>query len=276
MKDFYDSLIEKSNFCAKIVENAVNFAKKVDLESFEHLFFETQECTVENHGVLYFEDSFYPYEFYEQIKKLDTPCEKTALYLYVLLSEKSFKLFKQRGLCEKIFFDTLRTVADEAKEYNCATEDDGLFNYHLLANNIRGSILRLGEFEYQYGIHKNSRTIFIHVPSGADLTKEKRVYSYTLARQYYGDYPIIADSWLLYPENKKMLSADSRIIDFANDFEVISINETTDYRELFHIFGRIGDFSYENLPKNTSLQKAYAERIKNSLPAGSGVGILKI
>ena len=72
-----------------------------------------------------------------------------------------------------------------------------------------------------------------------------------------------------------MLSKDSRILDFMNDFDIVSSSETYDYSETFHIFGRLTDFSYENLPKNTSLQRAYAEWIKNGHPIGSGVGILK-
>ena len=35
------------------------------------------------------------------------------------------------------------------------------------------------------------------------------------------------------------------------------------------------DFSYENLPQNTSLPKAYAERVKRKMPIGVGVGVLK-
>ena len=72
-----------------------------------------------------------------------------------------------------------------------------------------------------------------------------------------------------------MLSSESNIVDFMNDFDIVSFEDTTDYKEAFHVFGRLSDFSYDNLPKNTSLQKAYAERIKSGLPIGSGVGILK-
>ena len=108
-----------------------------------------------------------------------------------------------------------------------------------------------------------------------DLTKEKRLHSYSLARIYFGNLPVVADSWLLYPKHKKMLSEDSNIVDFINDFDIVSTSETTDYSELFHVFGRLQDFSYENLPKNTSLQIAYAERVKNNLPVGSATGVLK-
>ena len=99
--------------------------------------------------------------------------------------------------------------------------------------------------------------------------------SYNLARKYFGSYPIIGDSWLLYPENKKMLPENSNIVHFIDDFNIVSVNETRDYSELFHVFGRISDYSYQNLPQDTSLQRAYAERIKKNLPVGSGIGILK-
>ena len=135
--------------------------------------------------------------------------------------------------------------------------------------------MRLSGFEYQLGHFEDKKAIILHLPENADLSRDNRLESYSLARQYFGNYPIIADSWLLYGEHKKMLSQDSRILDFFDDFDIISQSETHDYSELFHVFGRLSDYSYENLPKETSLQRAYAERVKKGLPIGSGVGVLR-
>ncbi|MBQ7399324.1 MAG: hypothetical protein IJW06_02525 [Clostridia bacterium] len=275
MTDFYAQLVEKSGFDEALIRHALDYAKRIDMSEFSRLFFDMSGVSVEKTGVLCFDEAFYPYEFYKKLKTTDLPLETSALYVYIALLPKSFEDFSSR-ICEKdIFFDTAKRIAEGAKEYFAHNGIFGLYDYHFLANHVRGSILRLGEFEYQYGIFEGKRAIFLHLSDGADLSKESRLVSYRLARKYFGNYPIIGDSWLLYTENKKMLSEDSKILDFMNDFDVVSTYETTDYSELFHIFGRISDYSYENLPKNTSLQKAYAERVKNGLPIGSGVGVLR-
>ncbi len=279
MTDFYAQLVEKSGFDEALVRRALEFAKNIDMANLSRLFFDTEPFSVERTGVLYFEEAFYPFEFYAEI--LSYCAEKNLspkeifLYIYILLLEDSYEDFSLRTGAPELFFNTVKKIAQGVGEYYSQHGKFGLYEYRFLANHVRGNIIRLGEFEYQYGHFEGKRCIVLHLPEGADLSKDKRLESYRLARQYFGAYDIIADSWLLYEEHKKMLSEDSRIVDFMNDFDIISTYETTDYTELFHIFGRLSDFSYENLPKTTTLQKAYAKRVKNKLPIGSGVGILR-
>ena len=275
MTDFYSKLIEKSGFDEALISHALDFAKRINISEFSHLFFDTEPFSVENTGVLFLEEAFYPYCFYEKLKALDLPAEKASLYIYISLLEHAFEDFSTRIAVSDIFFDTVKKLSESANNYYKDNDKHGLYDYHFLANHVRGNILRLSGFEYQHGEYDGKRAIILHIPDGADLSTENRIYSYRLARQYFGKFPIIAESWLLYPENKKILSEDSRIVDFMNDFNIVSVSETFDYNELFHIFGRLPDYSYENLPQNTSLQKAYAKRVKRGLPVGSGVGVLK-
>lgn len=279
MTDFYKKLMEKSGLDETLVGCALDFGKNIDINELSRLFFDVEPFSVEKTGVLYFEEAFYPFEFYAEI--LSYCAEKNLspkeifLYIYILLLEDSFEDFSSRTGAPELFFNTAKKIAEGAGEYYSQHGKFGLYEYHFLANHVRGNIIRLGEFEYQYGRFDGKRCITLHLPEKADLSREKRLESYRLARLYFGNYPIIGDSWLFYGEHKKMLSEDSRIVDFMNDFEIISTHETHDYSELFHVFGRLSDYSFENLPKATSLQRAYAERVKNKLPVGSGVGRLK-
>lgn len=267
--------MEKSGFDEALIRHALDFAKEIDINEFSRLFFGTHTFSVGNTGVLSFDEAFYPFEFYEKLKILTLPPETASLYLYTLMLSHSYSDFLTRIPDESIFFDTAKRICESANEYFSREGKQGLYDYHFLANHVRGSILRLGVFEYQYGNYDGKRAVILHVPEGADLKAEQRTASYRLARQYFGDFPIIGDSWLLYSEHKKMLSEDSRILDFMNDFDIVSTHETCDYSELFHVFGRLGGYSYDKLPKETSLQRAYAERVKKNLPIGSGVGVLK-
>lgn len=275
MTDFYKTLIEKTGFDEALIGRAFEFEKEIDISAFSRLFFDTEPFSVEKTGVLLFADAFYPFAFFDRLKETGVPTEEAALYVYILLLERSFGDFSGRICDSSVFFDTAKKLVEAAAEYFAHNVRYGLYDYRFLANHVRGSILRLGSFEYQYGNRDGKRAIILHIPDGANLSSEKKAASYRLAREYFGNYPIIADSWLLYPENKKMLSEDSNIASFMDDFDIISSSETTDYSELFHIFGRLNDFSYKNLPKSTTLQKAYAERVKSGLPVGSGIGVLK-
>ena len=275
MTDFYTQLIEKSGFDEVLVRHALDFVKDVDINEFSRLFFDTEPFSVEKTGVLCFDEAFYPYEFFKLLGTFDLPTEVSSLYVYIALLEHSFKDFSLRINNVSIFFDTAKKLAESSEEYFKENGKHGLYDYCFVANHVRGNIVRLCGFEYQYGEYDGNKAVILHLPDKADLSKSARLNSYQLARQFFDDYPIIGDSWILYPEHKKMLSEDSNIVDFINDFDIVSTNETKDYSELFHVFGRLKDYSHDNLPKNTSLQKAYAERVKNNLPVGSAIGRLK-
>ena len=272
MTDFYKTLIEKSGFDEALLRHVLNLEIDIDIDEFKRLFFDTEPFGVLPSGVLFFEEAFYPYDFFSKLKTLPLPIEKAALYVYLRLMPRGHCNFLKD---DSVFFNSMKRISEEAQLYHSENGDYGLYDYHFLANHIRGSIIRLGAFEYQCGTFNDEKACFLHVPDKADMNRDARMQSYSLARKYFGNLPIIADSWLLYPEHKKMLSHDSNVVDFFDDFNIISTSETYDYSELFHVFGRLSDYSYENLPKETSLQKAYAERVKNKLPVGSAIGKLK-
>lgn len=276
-KDFYKRLENETGIDTI---NALNYAKD---------FFTSEEITLLwqmfNYGkktgkIPYYIGGFYPYEFYSKVvtraKEKNVPCESVFLWIYTAFAEKSYNLYMNAGLTERMFFDSYRKLGEEAKEYEKDHGSQGLYDYHFTANHVRASVVRLGCFEYGYGKHEGKKAIFIHVPKGADICSENRYESYFLARKHLGKYPIIADSWMLYPKLKSLLPRNSKILEFSNDFEIIFASESYDYKELFHVFGRNADYSSpQKLPADTDLQKAYIHRIKEKLPIGSAVGILR-
>lgn len=279
---FFSLLCEKSNIPEDAIKRALGFSEIIDVSPLSRLFFEEGgEYTVTDKGVLCFKDVFFPHRFFnaltKQLRENKIPCETGFLYAYLLLSKEGFERHTARGLDGDVYFDTVKTVATAVAEYRTDTGNFGIYDYHFLSNHIRGNILRLGSFEYVCSDYEDKPSIIMHVPTGADFSKQARLNSYSLAREYFGnDRPIVADTWLLYEALSDMLPCDSNILSFAEDFSCVQQNEEScDYSELFHVFGRLGDFSYENLPQETTLQKAFAERVKKNLPIGSGVGELK-
>lgn len=100
----------------------------------------------------------------------------------------------------------------------------------------------------------------MHIQTGADLTPERVAASLQMAKNFFPMvYPetrfkaMVCYSWLLHSGLKELLPPDSRILQFAGNFDVIS--ETGDKRQaLERIFGkryrRKADF-----PQQTSLQR---------------------
>ena len=117
MTEFFTDLIEKSGFDEALIRHALEFSKNIDTDDFSRLFFDKDCFIVENTGVLYFEEAFYPYEFYEKLKSLPLVPENASVYIYILLLERSFRDFCSRIKDTNIFFDTAKKVSESAKEY---------------------------------------------------------------------------------------------------------------------------------------------------------------
>ncbi len=275
--NFTEKLCQNSGFDKTAISQAFEFGKKLGLSYLGELFYKDIPNKTTSNGALLFEQAYCPFSFFDcaktEILKQGISLEQGYFCIYLCLMENALCDFERRGLSKIIFFDTQKRLCEQGLLYKKDKGAYGIYDYHFCANHVRGNILRLGEFEYQLGLHRNKEAVFMHIPHGAKLTN--KYDSYTKAREFFGNLPIILDSWLLYSEHKKMLSSHSSIVSLIDDFEIISNYETHDYSELFEVFGRLSDFSPHKLPCNSSLQKAYIDRITKKLPVGSAVGILK-
>ena len=68
MTDFYKKLMEKSGFDEALVRHALDFTKELDINEFSRLFFVSQDFSVENTGVLSFDEAFIPLSFTKSSK----------------------------------------------------------------------------------------------------------------------------------------------------------------------------------------------------------------
>ena len=135
--------------------------------------------------------------------------------------------------------------------------------------------------------HKNSITltsespvINVHIPrTGTGLTpqdvEDACAEAANFFKEKYAIEPVVfvCNSWLLYPENKKMLKPTSNLYSFISRFDVIRVKEYSDYKEVWRLFDcdYTGDVS--RLPADTSLRRAYIDRIKRGEKIGSGYGV---
>ena len=127
---------------------------------------------------------------------------------------------------------------------------------------------RIGDLEYEMMIQDNKKVINIHIPSDANMASVNLRTSYLEARMFFEKYypeftevDMVCGSWLLAPSLKKMLSEDSRIIQFQHSFELTS-QEDDSLGFLDWIYGR-RDIPYDSLPEETSLQRKVKQHIQN-------------
>jgi len=220
-------------------------------------------------------------------------CSKQVFSLAVceMYTLHTLEIYKQRGYdIDPVYYDSMRDIHIWA---NVCLSQHGMYgieNYGWVNYQISCNMFRLGRMQYHFidfgreieycgiKLHAKSRVINIHIPEGDALTTEKRLDSYKKAYNFFkqtGHAVFVCDSWLLYPGHYDFLPEKSNIIGFMNDFTILSNTEkpAITFGDLWRVYGFMESYEYDKLPKNSGLQKAYAERIKNGENLGCGFGI---
>ena len=221
----------------------------------------------------------------------------TAKWLfYALLSKQLKEEYKKAGIDEQIYIDSMEDLRYKAVESFDVYGVWGFFATPWFYNFFRLECFKLGRLEFEIiGLNLDvldkkeftvaGRTIKagmpiinVHIPSsGEPFTKEARFASYDKAYHFFNDVlgkkidTFACGSWLLYEKNKEILGEKSNIVDFANDFNILGSYEYKDpWHDMWRIFGKYGTGPVEVLPRETSLQRAYADFIeKGGIPGGS-------
>lgn len=123
--------------------------------------------------------------------------------------------------------------------------------------------------------------INFHIPSsGIPLTDEVRFASYKKAHEFYKDlFPdgktvFACGSWLLYPRHREFLPEKSNILRFLDDFEIVAWAEKDDFHDAWRVFGKYAGKPVEELPRDTSLRRAYSDWLLAGNKTGDGYGFI--
>lgn len=125
----------------------------------------------------------------------------------------------------------------------------------------------------------DSFALAVHIPrSGEPLTVAACDESFKMAKNFFKNSfskkcVFTCNSWLLYPENNLILSESSNIYKFMKRFDIIDFGVSETNGDLWRIFDT-DENELKLLPRNTSLQKAYAEHMENGGKMGWGFGVI--
>ena len=124
------------------------------------------------------------------------------------------------------------------------------------------------------------RRINIHIPrTGTPMTPEAVDASLALAADFFRRRESLSKivfeihSWLLYPAHMHMLREGSNIAHFAARFDTVDSGEYADYSSAWRLFDKNYEGDPDALPADSSLRRAYIERMKAGLPMGWGYGV---
>lgn len=288
MRDYIIDFSKKHNFPQEAIETLLS----------------TYDTLKNNQKFNYLIDSFYAKEplsfqafktIIEEISK-DENINPYSIYLtfYVLLTPALKILYREKKVDETIYHDTVGDLQCKLQECYTVKKVWGIQSIEWCYKIFRFEVFNLGRLQYCIGnytledteicgnaVKKGDKVITIHIPSsGKPFDRSSRLDSYEKAYYFYKDCfnskkPLfMCDSWLIHPINKELLGEKSNISSFIDDFKIVhsSFSLATN-SDLWRIFGADADLPPEQLPRNTSMQKAFAQWLEKGNTLGSGVGL---
>ncbi|EME7083880.1 DUF5596 domain-containing protein [Enterococcus faecium] len=227
-------------------------------------------------------------------KKIDEvygeePFVALTIYLYAA-SQSWLKIYQPLKIPRTVYLATMNAFTRFIHEHFQVTGryhfDRGFWIWRYTS----GLIFRIGELEYERTYfpkgHKElklegKQCLSLHIPSDADLSRNKIRDSYGSAIRffelYFPDYHyqvMYTDTWLLSPNLIKWLKQDSKIRLFAADYRLLSVDEQDDSGVPW-IFGRV-DANVQDYPEKTSLQRQAKQQLLAGAHIGSALGILSL
>ncbi|WP_086323811.1 acyltransferase domain-containing protein [Enterococcus faecium] len=227
-------------------------------------------------------------------KKIDEVYEEepfVALTIYLYAASQSWlKIYQPLKIPRTVYLATMNAFTRFIHEHFQVTGKYRFDRGFWIWRYTSGLIFRIGELEYERTYfpkgHKElklegKQCLSLHIPSDADLSRNKIRDSYESAIRffelYFPDYHyqvMYTDTWLLSPNLTKWLKQDSKIRLFAADYRLLSVDEQ-DNSGVPWIFGRV-DAQVQDYPEKTSLQRQAKQQLLAGAHIGSALGILSL
>ncbi len=221
--------------------------------------------------------------------------EYTAhLLLLLCLSPTLRERYLNKGLSEELFYHSLKDLTYKLNECRLIYGINGTFVADWFRHHFKMELFALGRlqferfltrYEYEFEgktIPIGTRVINIHIPrTGTRLDHNEVLASYKMAEEMFGsefeNEPMLfyCDSWLLDPHIPSFFGPASNLTEFQNDFTIVFTGESREYSALWTVFDRIYNGDVSVLPADTSLRRAYINRIKNNEPFYYGHGLFR-
>ncbi len=207
------------------------------------------------------------------------------LSLIIRLAIEAHSAYAERQIPDEVYWATFSDIALWARDYEKAAGRPGLAEWRWLSLHVTLRLFRLGRLQFEpIRLAETVRTdtrlfaagtpaLGVHIPADGRLDPDETAKSYAAAAAFFHrpDPLFHCASWLLSPALDGLLPAFSRIRQFASEYRIYWVDETSRQAEE-RIFGFVLDRP-SLYPEQTALQKAAREHLLRggSLPAGYGL-----
>ena len=211
--------------------------------------------------------------------------------LFLCLAKKLRERYEEKGISEEIFIASLKDLTYKLHECREVYKLDGTYVAWWYPGFFRLTRFALGRLQFEI-VHlqkdykigetllpKDSKAINMHIPRSGKLIHDEVLEAYKQASEFFKDEfqdePMVftCASWLLYPFNFTFLPKESNLGLFYGDFNIVEVGEyEASSGTIRTIFGLEDIKDPSELPRDTSLRRAYAERIEKGEPVGAGRG----
>lgn len=214
------------------------------------------------------------------------------MLLFLALGKKLRARYAERGIDESIYYDSLMDLRYKLEECRLVHGTVGSFvslwfsGFYTLARFALGRL----QFEmttlkapYTVGgetLPEGSKAINIHIPrTGTRLYHDEVLASYRRAAETFadafGDAPILftCHSWMLDPWHAEVLAPESNMVQFLRDFALVERGDYDDYKEAWRLFDCLVGDDPDVLPADTTLRRAYVEKMRRGQPTSWGRGV---
>ncbi len=217
--------------------------------------------------------------------------EEMTLYLYLLMSEDLLALFREKGMPEQVFYDTMRSIADGCRFCRDKTGIYGITQQPHRAwfrRQFTGRLYRFGRLEFELypapmdmtvegvSVRQGDLCLNTHIPRYLRLEEAACEEAYARARTFFRTFfgmetcVFLCESWLTHPWLGECLKPDSLIVRFQKHYTVLRTTQSPD-SVIKWVFPKkcenIGDY-----PEDTGLQRLVKHRLQENLPLGIALG----
>lgn len=236
----------------------------------------------------------------DEVKKLGEEYGENEYTIQFMLILNCMPILKERydaaGIDEKIFWDSADDLRCKLLECIKCKEVPGTFVAGWNDGFLKMDRFAYGRFQYEvrkydfdfdfitrtgHRVRRGDTLINFHIPSsGVPLTDEVRLSSYKEAYKHFvhlfpdGKVIFCCGSWLLYPKHREFLPENSNILKFMSDFEIVSWSEYDHFSNDWRVFDKYAGLPYDQLPRDTSLRRAYADWLVKTGKGGDAFGVI--
>ncbi len=228
----------------------------------------------------------------DEIAKLSGVHNYSVHMLYLIaLSIHTRELYEEKNISYEIYLDSMSDLRAKLMECwelngvwgtNVGWWEIDFFNLNLFALGRLQFELIPFEGEYTSGIHRlkqGDMVLNVHIPSLGPLLYDDCKASFKKAALHFQDcfkgrpVAFVCHSWLLYPEHREFLPPNSNILKFMTFFDIISSEISEKKSDLWRVFYKDWEKDPIDLPRNTSIQRAYADWLMKGNNIGTGNGV---